>query len=188
MLIHSYSISRVNGPGKRFVLWTQGCSKACKNCYNPETWKFEGEEMSPEKILELIENFEVDGITLTGGDPLEQSDILELLRLLYNLNLPRGIILFTGYKIDEINNSSMRDCLNYIDVLIDGRYEDNLRISSGLKGSSNQNIFYFSSKIKEDELLFDQEVEININNKEIYLTGFPVNDRKFLKDLGVILK
>ena len=189
MNIHAYSISRVNGPGNRFVLWTQGCSKGCVNCFNPLTWNTNNNLLlSPLEILNTIENFEVDGITLTGGDPLEQSDILELLKLLYNLNLPKGIILFTGYNIDEINKTSLRDCLNYIDVLIDGRYEDNLRISSGLKGSSNQNIFYFSSKIKEDELLFDHEVEININNKEIYLTGFPVNDRKFLKDLGVILK
>ena len=97
MLVHSYSVSRVNGPGKRFVLWTQGCSKGCKNCYNPNTWKFEGKEMSPEEILELIENFEVDGITLTGGDPLEQEDILILLEGLYKLNLPKGIILFSGY-------------------------------------------------------------------------------------------
>ena len=47
------------------------------------------------------------------------------------------------FTIDEINNSSLRECLNYIDVLIDGRYIDEQRISSGLKGSENQNILIF---------------------------------------------
>jgi organic radical activating enzyme len=75
MLIHSYSISRVNGPGVRFVLWTQGCSKGCKECYNPETWKFEGKDILVDEIFELIDSYNVDGITLTGGDPLEQEDI-----------------------------------------------------------------------------------------------------------------
>jgi len=187
MLIHSYSISRVNGPGKRFVLWTQGCSKACKNCYNPETWKFEGEEMSPEKILELIKNFEVDGITLTGGDPLEQEDILILLEMLYKLNLPKGIILFSGYTFDEINNCSLRECFNFIDVLIDGRFEKEQKISSSLRGSENQNILYFSSKVSSEELNIDHEVEVLERSGSFSLTGFPKLDRKYLKSLGVIV-
>lgn len=187
MLIHSYSISRVNGPGKRFVLWTQGCSKKCKNCYNPETWKFEGKEMSPEEIVELIQNFEVDGITLTGGDPLEQSDILILLERLYNLNLSKGIILFSGYTFDEINDCSLRECFSFIDVLIDGKFEEDLKIENGLRGSSNQNVIFFSNKIFEEEILIDHEIEIGILEEQIFLTGFPKLDKKYLKDLGVIV-
>ena len=68
--------------------------------------------------------------------------------------------IISAFTIDEINNSSNRECLNYIDVLIDGRYIDELRISSGLKGSENQNIIYFSDKIKPEELEIDQEIEI----------------------------
>ena len=187
MLVHSYSVSRVNGPGKRFVLWTQGCSKGCKNCYNPNTWKFEGKEMSPERILELIENFEVDGITLTGGDPLEQEDILILLEGLYKLNLPKGIILFSGYTFDEINKCSLRDCFNYIDILIDGKFEESLKITNGLRGSSNQNVISFSNKIFEEEISIDHEIEIGMLEEQIFLTGFPKLDKKYLKQLGVIV-
>jgi anaerobic ribonucleoside-triphosphate reductase activating protein len=125
-------------------------------------------------------------VTITGGDPLEQEDILELLMLLYTLNLSKGIILFTGYSIDEINKDFLlRKSLSYIDVLIDGRYEKDKRISSSLRGSENQNIIYFSSKIKEEELNIDQEVEVGILDSEMYVTGFPSISRKILKSLGV---
>ena len=58
-------------------------------------------------------------------------------------------------KFDEINNLPLRDCFNFIDVLIDGKFEEELKIDNGLRGSSNQNIIFFSDKLKEEELLFD---------------------------------
>jgi len=191
MNIRGYCLSRVNGPGLRFVLWTQGCSKGCKNCFNPETWSFEKYKLlTPLEIFELIKNSNVSGVTITGGDPLEQpEELLELLVLLESLNLSNGIILFTGFTIDEINKDFLlRKSLNYIDVLIDGRFEKDQRISSSLRGSENQNIIYFSSKIKEEELNIDQEVEVCLEGDIISVTGFPSVDRKFLKEFGVILK
>jgi anaerobic ribonucleoside-triphosphate reductase activating protein len=188
MNIRGYCLSKVNGPGLRFVLWTQGCSKGCKNCFNPETWSFEEyKSLTPLEIFELIKNSNVSGVTITGGDPLEQpEELLELLRLLESLNLSNGIILFTGYTIDEINKDFLlRKSLDYIDVLIDGRFEKDKRISSSLRGSENQNIIYFSSKIKEEELNIDQEVEVGILDSEMYVTGFPSISRKILKSLGV---
>ncbi len=191
MNIRGYCLSRVNGPGLRFVLWTQGCSKGCKNCFNPETWSFEKYKLlTPLEIFELIKNSNVSGVTITGGDPLEQpEELLELLILLESLNLSNGIILFTGFTIDEINKDFLlRKSLGYIDVLIDGRFEKDQRISRGLRGSENQNIIYFSSKIKEEELNIDQEVEVCLEGDIISVTGFPSVDRKFLKEFGVILK
>jgi len=188
MNIRGYCLSKVNGPGLRFVLWTQGCSKGCKNCFNPETWSFEKyKSLTPLEIFELIKNSNVSGVTITGGDPLEQpEELLELLILLESLNLSNGIILFTGYTIDEINKDFLkRKSLDYIDVLIDGRFEKDKRISSSLRGSENQNIIYFSSKIKEEDLNIDQEVEVGILDNEMYVTGFPSISRKILKSLGV---
>lgn len=192
MNIHGYTISRVNGPGLRFVLWTQGCSKGCKNCFNPLTWSNEKNKIfTNDNLLELIKNFEdIDGITITGGDPFEQEyELLELLFSLRSFNFKKGIIVYTGFTIDEINeNPIRRKCLDYLDILIDGRYEEENKISSGLKGSSNQNVFYFSDKVKEEEINIDQEIEIGFSEDTVFLTGFPVNDKKFLKDLGISLK
>ena len=191
MNIRGYCLSRVNGPGLRFVLWTQGCSKGCKNCFNPETWNNNiFKELSAKQIFELIKNFEVDGITISGGDPLEQeNELLELLFLLKEIKLPKGIILFTGFTFDEIKRNPIRErCLSYIDVLIDGRYIDELKIDNSLRGSSNQEFYFFSNKISRDELFFDQEIEISCLEGDIMMTGFPNISRKILRKLGVNLK
>jgi anaerobic ribonucleoside-triphosphate reductase activating protein len=191
MNIRGYCLSKVNGPGVRFVLWTQGCSKGCSECFNPETWSTNiYKELSPRQIFELIKNFEVDGVTISGGDPLEQEDeLLELLMLLSTMRLRKGVILFSGFTRAEISSNFIREqCLKYIDVLIDGRYEKNLKIDFSLRGSSNQEFYFFSNKILSDELHFDQEIEISSLEGDIMMTGFPNISRKILKELGVNLK
>ena len=191
MNIRGYCLSKVNGPGVRFVLWTQGCSKGCSECFNPETWSTNiYKELSPTQIFELIKNFEVDGVTISGGDPLEQEEeLLELLMLLSTMRLRKGIILFTGFSRNEIRENPIREkCLSYIDVLIDGRYEKNLKVDFSLRGSSNQEFYFFSNKISSNELCFDQEIEISVLEGEISMTGFPNISRKILKELGVNLK
>ena len=191
MNIRGYCLSKVNGPGNRFVLWTQGCSKGCSDCFNPETWSTNVyKELSPTQIFELIKNFEVDGVTISGGDPLEQEDeLLELLMLISTIRLRKGVILFSGFTRAEISRDPIREeCLRYVDVLIDGRYEKNLKIDFSLRGSSNQTFYFFSDKILSSELLFDQEVEISSFEDSVIITGFPNISRKLLKQLGVNLK
>jgi anaerobic ribonucleoside-triphosphate reductase activating protein len=191
MNIRGYCYSKVNGPGNRFVLWTQGCSKGCSECFNPETWSTNVyKEYSPLQLFEIIKNFEVDGVTISGGDPLEQEEeLLELLMLISTMRLRKGIILFTGFTREEIRVNPIREkCLSYIDVLIDGRYEKNLKVDFSLRGSSNQEFYFFSNKISSSELCFDQEIEISSLEGEISMTGFPNISRKILKDLGVNLR
>ena len=191
MNIRGYCLSKVNGPGNRFVLWTQGCLKGCKNCFNPETWSTDTyKELSPTQIFELIKNFRLEGVTISGGDPLEQEEeLLELLFLLKEIKLPKGIILFTGFSRNEIRENPIREkCLSYIDILIDGRYEEELKTDSSLRGSSNQEFYFFSDKISREELFFDQEIELSLENDKIVMTGFPKVSRKVLRELGVILK
>lgn len=191
MNIHAFKISRVNGPGKRFTLWTQGCSKGCVDCFNPETWSNKNNiVLSTHEIFELIKEEEIDGVTITGGDPFEQEEeLLDLLILISNLSLSKGVIVFTGFTYDEIRENKIREkCCDYIDVLIDGRYEKENRVSDCFKGSSNQNIIYFSSKVKEEELIMDQEVEVSLSDGIISVTGFPSIDKKFLREFGIKVK
>jgi hypothetical protein len=109
--------------------------------------------------------------------------------LLSTIRLRKGIILFSGFTRAEISSNIIREkCLSYIDVLIDGRYEKNLKVDFSLKGSSNQEFYFFSNKILSDELSFDQEIEISSLEGDIMMTGFPNISRKILKELGVNLK
>lgn len=204
--VHSIlSESKVNGPGSRIVIWTQGCSKGCKGCFNPETWDHNsGTIYRIQELYELIFNLTScnTGITFTGGDPLEQSEPIYYLLKLINDNLsdklPDGIILFTGYTFEEITNSEdkiLNHCLPLVDLLIDGRFEQANKINNILAGSSNQN-FHFNCTIGRGEdriprtsVEIDQGVEIHAGPDDlIQITGFPNVDRQFFKSKGLDLK
>ena len=191
MVINIHSLiknSGVNGPGDRFVIWTQGCRKGCKNCYNPETWShYKNNLITIEEIIEEIKISSATGVTISGGDPLEQPmEIFSLLEKISLLDLKDGVIVFTGYTLEEIKKDcQLERCLKYIDVLIDGRYIDEKRISSGLAGSSNQEFHFLTDKISRDNILIDQEVEIHLLGDLIQLTGFPLIDKNNMKLKGI---
>mgnify|MGYP003548813474 CR=1 FL=1 len=139
--------SLVDGNHVRSVVFISGCKHCCKNCHNPETWDFNyGVEFTKEKQIEIIEKIKknplVKGLTISGGDPLySYKDVIEFLKL-YEQHLPyHSIWLYTGFSYEEVKNSEMAEILNYIDVLVDGKYvEDKHDRSLAFRGSSNQNI------------------------------------------------
>jgi len=145
------------GPGNRIVVWTRGCSKHCQNCANPELWSVSGcRHTSVSDAAQIIKNIcaedSVDGITFTGGDPLEQFDeLIELLTLIKPLL--DDILVYTGFTMDEMTALYTADKIaafkNLASVLIDGPYVDELNDSkSALKGSTNQRLIYFDSTVE----------------------------------------
>ena len=191
MLINLHSTiksSRVNGPGDRFVIWTQGCRKGCKNCYNPETWShYRNNLIDIDLLVEEIKNSSTTGVTISGGDPFEQpEELFYLLGEIKQLDLSDGVIVFSGYTIDEIRvREELRKSLDYIDVLIDGLYIDEKRITNGLAGSSNQEFHFLTDKISRDSINIDQEVEIHSLGELIQITGFPLIDKINMKLKGI---
>lgn len=199
--------SEVNGPGERLVIWTQGCTKACPGCFNPETWKFTRRSLwDSVELAEKVFSSNPEGLTITGGDPLEQPEaLLEFLRALHKDEhpeylpsnfLPRGIICFTGFEIEEISGAAL-ECLKYIDLLIDGRYIEALRYTSGLAGSSNQR-FHFNQipgrgevRLRREEIEIDQSIEVHLDETDadgVIVTGFPLINRRFLRELGLTVQ
>lgn len=188
--------SKVNGPGDRMVIWAQGCTKKCPGCYQPESWSVKGGvEISPAFLAYRVRQENPFGLTLSGGDPLEQPEellsFLELIQPQKNF-LPGGIICFTGFTIEEINaNPLLSECLLFIDLLIEGRYIKELRSYSGLHGSSNQRFIWNEnsdrgrSLIQEDSVVFDQDFEVYSFNHSLFVTGFPDIDKEVLSDLGL---
>ena len=191
MYINIHSViknSRVNGPGERFVIWTQGCRKGCKNCYNPETWShYKNNLITIEEIIEEIKNSSATGVTISGGDPFEQpEELFYLLTKIKQLSLSDGVIVFSGYTIEEIRvREELRKSLDYIDVLIDGLYIEEKRITNGLAGSSNQEFHFLTDKISRDSITIDQEVEIHSLGDLIQITGFPLIDKINMKLKGI---
>lgn len=135
--------SIVDGPGIRFVVFTQGCKHKCKGCHNPHTHSFkDGQDMSIDYIVERIkENPLLKGITLSGGEPFEQPQACsELARRVKELGL--DVYCYTGYRIDEVlEDDAKKELLYEVDTLIDGRFvEEEKNLLLKFKGSENQRV------------------------------------------------
>ena len=156
-LIRSMDIA--DGPGIRVSIFMQGCEFHCKNCFNPETWDFEGgKEFNNETIddvLNLCEQNYIKGLSILGGEPLHPKNIeatTKLAKAFKNKYPNKNIWVWSGFKFDE--DLKDKEVLNYIDVLVDGRYSDELHDPTlKWKGSSNQRVIDVQKSLKSKQII-----------------------------------
>lgn len=135
----------IDGDGVRVTLFVSGCSHHCKGCHNPESWDaFGGKEFTEEtieRIEKLLDRDFVDGLTLSGGDPLffqNRSEITKLCKRIKEKFPQKTIWLYTGYEYEEVKTLEVFD---YVDVVVDGPFKIDLRdVSLAFRGSPNQRI------------------------------------------------
>lgn len=136
-----------NGDGIRVVLWVSGCSHHCKGCHNPLTWNpkhgLEFDDGAKGEIFDELEKDYVEGLTLSGGDPLHYTNreaIAELCKEVKERYPNKTIWLYTGYKYEEVDDLEL---IQYIDVLVDGKFEkDKADPACEWVGSTNQKVIY----------------------------------------------
>lgn len=175
---------RALGPGNRLVIWTLGCPRRCKGCSNPETHLLNhSADLSISEMLGRYDLNQIDGVTISGGEPFIQ--IYELHKLVLELKKRKvnDILVYTGYTYQELLAMASRevdDILSNISVLIDGPYVDELHIDHRLKGSSNQNIIYIDKNQRgryEEYLLDEKKIDIiRLANGEVHFIGIPPKD------------
>lgn len=189
--------SVANGPGVRYVIWLQGCSFRCNGCFNKEFQPFiEKNLVKVEDIAKkIISTDGIEGVTYSGGEPMLQAEGLYALSKILKKN-GLSIVCYTGFTFDELKDSNLKGSkklLKYIDVLIDGRYEEEKRANLPWRGSSNQKVLFLTDRYKNYEVFINQnvsEVEIITSNKGMTMTGIwnkEFND-KFEKNLKKIFK
>lgn len=135
--------SIVDGYGLRTTVFFQGCNHMCKGCQNKSTWDRQGGyEISVNDLFEKIkENNFTKKVTLSGGEPLLQKELAELLKLLKENEY--DIWLYTGFKKEVVK----KEILDNIDVLVDGKFIEELKDTTlKFRGSSNQNIYFLNKK------------------------------------------
>ena len=155
-LHHCQPLSEVNGPGKRFVIWTQGCPINCPECFNPETHSSTGGYLKSATDLSVeiqTQSTRIEGVTLSGGEPLLQiSAVIQLLSILKS-RTKLSTLLFTGYEWEMVQTMPrVEDLTRYLDVLIAGRYIHSKRKAFNLIGSTNKSLHFFSSRYNENDL------------------------------------
>lgn len=147
---HFLPRSRADGPGVRAVLWVQGCSLGCPGCFNPDTHAFVGGERVPvddlfQRLVALSTS--IEGLTISGGEPLQQRGALLALLRRVRRETPLSIVLFTGYTWEEVQHRPEAEVLlPCVDVLIAGRYAAAQRLARDLRGSANKTVHLLTDR------------------------------------------
>ena len=148
-----------NGPGVRVSIFMQGCHFHCKNCFNKETWDFEGgkefTEDTIKKILQLSNKEYIKGLSILGGEPMHPNNIEGTTKLAkaFKEEYPdKTIWAWSGYRFDK--DLKDKDVLKYIDVLVDGTYKEELHNPTlKWKGSSNQRVIDVQKSLGQGEII-----------------------------------
>lgn len=149
-----YPIDMINGQGTRATLFVSGCEHKCKDCYNAVSWNqkngsFFSQDMEDKIINDLKDtNILRQGLSISGGDPLFFPNLKSILKLVKRVKLEcldKDIWMWTGYKIEDLTKEQ-KEIINYIDVLIDGKFEvENKDKNLKWRGSSNQRLIYLKN-------------------------------------------
>ena len=164
-----------NGNGIRVTLWVAGCKHQCKGCHNSWTWNYNqgksfknNEREIGNKLADWLKRDYVDGITISGGDPLDQDDEgLWQLAMLVNWvkdESNKTVWIYTGYVYEDLikeiednpnseRSKTLRVILKNTDVLVDGPYKEELRDTAHcpFRGSTNQRLIYLNNEKREDK-------------------------------------
>ena len=133
----------VDGPGFRTSIYCAGCPHHCPGCHNPQSWAADGgEDMSVEDLMTMIEADPFADVTFSGGDPMAQAEGFTVLAKTIKERTTKTIWCYTGYTFETLlQMPAQRELLNYIDVLVDGPFVEDLRdIDLLFRGSRNQRL------------------------------------------------
>ncbi len=170
-----------NGPGVRVSLFVSGCRHHCKNCFNKEAWDFNyGEPFTNEvmdEVLEACKPSHITGISLLGGEPFEKENragLIELLKKFREMYPEKNVWCYTGFVLDEellkAGESDASELLSLIDVLVDGRFVEELKnLALMFRGSSNQRIIDVPKTLEKREVvLLAGKWERTMGSEDIY--------------------
>lgn len=156
-----------DGSGLRTAIYCAGCVNRCPGCHNPESWDISnGKNMSTEEILRIILADPFADVTFTGGDPMFQPEGFSELAAAIKANSRKNIWCYTGYTFEEIiKNPQQRELLQYIDVLVDGRFIESLKDESlYFRGSSNQRLIDVQASLAQNKtIIYEYEPKADIH-------------------------
>ncbi|MGO1042193.1 anaerobic ribonucleoside-triphosphate reductase activating protein [Clostridioides difficile] len=157
--IRKFDVS--NAPGVRTTLFVSGCTHNCKGCFNKDLQDFNYGDIWSSKvedeIISYLKNDNIVGLNILGGEPLQQTkddDLINFLKRVKN-ETNKNIWLWSGYLFEEIiEDVLIREFLDYVDILVDGKFNISKRnISLKYRGSSNQRVIDVQKSLKENQII-----------------------------------
>jgi len=169
----------LEGPGFRAALFLSGCSLRCPGCCNPHLFHRKKEQLLPvSEVLKLVTSvLGIEGISVLGGEPLEQSLALCNFLSLLRRDTDLSVMLYTGYTMEEIaQDKAKASVLPFVDVLVDGRYQKENRTSEQkFIGSSNQKLYLLTDRYQASDFCGPNFTEFRLNKQELRILGYPVS-------------
>lgn len=168
--------SLANGPEQRFTIWSQGCALACAGCFNPETHAGVGGAVRTvgELVAEVLAEVPgIEGVTLTGGEPLEQPRAIAAFCAELTARADLGVIVLTGFTKAEIEADPARAAaVAAADLVVAGRYNQRRKVATGLRGSANKVYWDRTGRYRPSDLgpVPDMEVIIGVDGT-VTVTG-----------------
>lgn len=167
------------GPGNRCVIWTTGCPRHCDGCISEELRHIEyGNAIEVNELIQFIHEHikNLDGFTISGGEPFYQLDALEELISALHM-ITSDIIIYTGYRYEDLlnmNDDRVFNVFDNISVLIDGPYIKELDDGKGIRGSTNQKYICLDDQYDMNKI-FEQRraVQTVIYEKKMLEIGVP---------------
>ena len=159
-----------NGVGVRISLFVSGCTHHCHNCFNQEAWDFNyGQQFTKtqeDQIIDLLKSDYIAGLSLLGGEPMEdlnQKGLLPFVKRVKEIYPNKTIWCYSGYTYEYLLEKSKtqeytKELLSLIDVLVDGKYVEELHdLSLRFRGSSNQRIIDVPKTLQQNQIVLWQE-------------------------------
>ena len=151
-------VDTANGTGCRVSLFVSGCRNACPGCFNEEAWDFQYGKpftmLTVNEIMDALRPEWIDGLTVLGGDPFEPENLLhvENLCMMVKDRFPHKTIwIYTGYFWEGLKDINI---MNYIDVLVDGPFAEDLKdLTLAFRGSRNQRIIDVQQSLRKKEVV-----------------------------------
>ena len=172
----------VLGPGTRYVIWVQGCERGCPGCATPEAQDPAGGYVRTVQALadDILAVPDIDGITISGGEPFLQAGALAALIDLIRARRDLGVIVYTGFVLEELQNGCVPNAqalLARTDLLVDGPYVESLNDDGALRGSSNQRAIALTDRYAQDVCRYGEpdarRTELGYNDNGVFLKGVP---------------
>lgn len=181
--LHNVTLrTKVLGPGERAAIWFQGCRRSCKGCMSPSSRPLDGGMLAsiPKLCQAILAQQDLEGVTISGGEPFLQPEALESILQFLHEHSDLGVIIYTGYTLEQLRmmkNLHIDAILdNYVDMLIDGEYIEQLNDGMSLKGSANQRVIHITDRYRNRQELYERQtrnVEVVLSAGEAFLIGIP---------------
>lgn len=176
----------VLGPGRRAVLWVHGCPFDCPGCIAPSYRHGPCQQISPADAAAWYLHIpDAQGLTISGGEPMQQAGALADMVEAIRREKDTGLIVYTGYRLEELQamqNPQIGRFLSQIDLLIDGRYEQELDHDQPYRGSGNQRFLLLTDRYHTAlETYYHAEsgrqIELRVTGSNVLLVGVPGKDQ-----------